>query len=288
MVSVKPTTPSTSSTEMMERMQQQEVQVKESRWAEEIPQRWRQPKGEDRTEIKKEERRLKCTLLNGSARSTERKYIRRYRATFDIFFGDRAQVEEGGNGGAVQQRGEGWRFAADAARITDERAGSEDQKAYIGRSFCCSRQESGSSYWRERRSSYVKGRLSRFQVYVHGGMRMFAAYSWHTEGWSPRNEAILEAVPKRARTTKHPWLIACDANMCPEDFEKSLWFRKDRMHVIAPDGVSTCRSRSAKGDWVEKVYDYVTACNSTKREIFANEGGGRFRIEATQGGFLCG
>ena len=51
---------------------------------------------------------------------------------------------------------------------------------------------------------------------------MFAAYFWHTEGWSPRNEAILEAVLKRARTTKHPWLIACDANMSPEDFEKSL------------------------------------------------------------------
>ena len=31
-------------TEMMERMQQQEVQVKESRWMEETPQRWRRPK----------------------------------------------------------------------------------------------------------------------------------------------------------------------------------------------------------------------------------------------------
>ena len=70
---------------------------------------------------------------------------------------------------------------------------------------------------------------------------MFAAYFWHTEGWSPRCEAILEAVLKRARTTKHPWLIACDANMSPEKFEKSLWFRKDQMHVIAPGVVSTCR-----------------------------------------------
>ena len=31
---------------------------------------------------------------------------------------------------------DGWRFAADAARITDKRAGSEDQKAYVGRSLC--------------------------------------------------------------------------------------------------------------------------------------------------------
>ena len=53
---------------------------------------------------------------------------------------------------------------------------------------------------------------------------MFAAFFWHTEGWSPRNEAILEAVLKRTRTTKHPWLTACDATMSPEDFEKSLFF----------------------------------------------------------------
>ena len=48
---------------MMTRWQQQEVQVKESRWAEEIPQRWTQPKGEDRTEMKKEATLLRCTLL---------------------------------------------------------------------------------------------------------------------------------------------------------------------------------------------------------------------------------
>ena len=62
---------------------------------------------------------------------------------------------------------------------------------------------------------------------------------WHSEGWSPRNKAILEAVLKRARATKHPWLIACDADMSPEDFDKSLWFRKDQVHAIAPEGAST-------------------------------------------------
>ena len=40
-------------TEMMERWQNQEVRVKESRWAEEIPQRWNQPEGEGRTENEK-------------------------------------------------------------------------------------------------------------------------------------------------------------------------------------------------------------------------------------------
>ena len=81
-------------------MMQQEVQVKEGRREEEIPQRWKQPKGEDRTEMKKEAKLLRCTLPNCSAWSTGRKYVRRYKGKCDIFFG--AQIEEGGNGGTGQ------------------------------------------------------------------------------------------------------------------------------------------------------------------------------------------
>ena len=77
----------TKRTEMMERWQHQEVQVKESRWAQESPQRWKQPKGEDRTEMNKEAKLLRCTLLNGPAWSTERTFLRKYKSTFDIFFG---------------------------------------------------------------------------------------------------------------------------------------------------------------------------------------------------------
>ena len=36
---------------------------------------------------------------------------------------------------------------------------------------------------------------------------------------------------------------------------------------MAPDGVSTCRSKNAKGESVEKVYDYVIACSSLKGKI---------------------
>ena len=98
-------------------------------------------------------------------------------------------------------------------------------------------------------------------------MRVFSAYFRHSERWTPRNEAFLEAVLKRARVTKHPWLVACDAFMSPVDFEKSLWFRKNQMHVVAPEKASTCWSKSAKGERVEKVYDHVIACNSLKGKI---------------------
>ena len=48
--------------------------------------------------------RLRCTLPNGSARSTERKYMRRYKRHFRYLLWNRAQVEEGGDGAGVQQR----------------------------------------------------------------------------------------------------------------------------------------------------------------------------------------
>ena len=86
---------------------------------------------------------------------------------------------------------EGWRFSADAAGITDEKAGSEFQKHTSGEVFVAVMPIPGN-----------EGIIVQVWVNVRGGMRMFTAYFWHTEGWSPRNEAILEAVLKRATATK--------------------------------------------------------------------------------------
>ena len=83
--------------------------------------------------MREEEKRLKCTLLNGSAWNTEKKFLRRYKGTFDIFFGTvhrlrKEEMEEQFN----REAKEGWRFAASAARITDETAGDEDRKHTSG------------------------------------------------------------------------------------------------------------------------------------------------------------
>ena len=73
-----------------------------------------------------EEKRLRCALLNGSGWSTEKK-------SFDIFFRTehrlrKEEMEEQFN----RETKEGWRFAASAARITEETAGDEDRKHTSG------------------------------------------------------------------------------------------------------------------------------------------------------------
>ena len=152
---------------------------------------------------------------------------------------------------------EGWRFAADAARITDERASSEDRKHTSGGVFVAVDSNLGAVVGAEEGAIESipgnEGRIAQAWVNVRGGLRVFSVYFWHSEGWTPRNEALLEAVlKKQARTTRHPWLIACDANMCPEDFEKSLWFQRELMHVVAPKEASTCRSNGPKDEWIER------------------------------------
>ena len=71
-----------------------------------------------------------------------------------------------------------------------------------------------------------EGRIDHAWVNVRGGMRVFSVYFRHSEGWTPRNEALLEAVAKQVEATRHPWLTACDANVRSEDIEKSMWFQR--------------------------------------------------------------
>ena len=54
-----------------------------------------------------------------------------------------------------------------------------------------------------------EGRIAPAWVRVRGRLRVFSVCCWHSEGWTPRNEALLEAVL---------WLVTCDANMGPRRF----------------------------------------------------------------------
>ena len=56
-------------------------------------------------------------------------------------------------------------------------------------------------------------------------MWVFTVYFWHSEGWTQKNEALINGAVNQARTTRHLWLMACDANMTPKDFRKSKCFQ---------------------------------------------------------------
>ena len=74
--------------------------------------------------------------------------MRRYQGKCDVFFGiehrlRKEETEEQFN----KEAKKGWRFAADAPRITDETAGSEDRKHTSGGVFCGNRQQARNVTW---------------------------------------------------------------------------------------------------------------------------------------------
>ena len=71
----------------------------------------------------------------------------------------------------------------------------------------------------------------------------------------------MEAVVKKhARTAKHPWLVACDANMKPEGLNMSFWFKERRLCIEASGGgMSICRSKPSNGEVIERTHNHVIA-----------------------------
>ena len=80
------------------------------------------------------------------------------------------------------------------------------------------------------RSILGNGRNAQAWVNIRRGMWVFAVYVWHSEGWTPRNGALMEAVVKQARTTRHPWLVACDTNIDPDSFSNSQVQQQVHVH----------------------------------------------------------
>ena len=61
--------------------------------------------------------------------------MRRYKGTFDIFFGVEHRGKKKWGKKFGQEAKQGWRFAADSARITNENASNEDCKHTSGGVF---------------------------------------------------------------------------------------------------------------------------------------------------------
>ena len=167
--------------------------MKESSWVHMNQRISRQEEKKCRSGKQKESNMLRCTLLNGSAWSTE-KFLRRYKGTFDIFFGvehrvRKEEMEETLNKEAKQD----WRFAADSARITDEKASSEDRKHTSGGVFVAIDGNLGAVIGKEEGAVESipgnEGRIAPSMGECARGMRVLSVYSWHLEGWTPRNEA---------------------------------------------------------------------------------------------------
>ena len=87
----------------------------------------------DGKEILQKEKSNKVYLTEWFCVAYREEVHERYKGTFDIFFGiDHRMRKEEMDEPFNKEAKQGWRSAADAARITDETAGSKDRKHTSG------------------------------------------------------------------------------------------------------------------------------------------------------------
>ena len=61
-------------------------------------------------------------------------------------------------------------------------------------------------------------------INCQGGLFVLEASFWHTEGWTPRNEAVMEAILKSAASSVSPWIME------PEDLRQEEWEADGQRH----------------------------------------------------------
>ena len=137
-------------------------------------------------------------MLNVSAWSTERKYIRRYKGRRDILLGiehklKKEEVKEQFNREA-KGRMELWLMRRESQ--TKEQA-VRIRNIHQEKFFVAVGSKLGSVVG-EKQGAVTsiqgnRGRITQAWVNVRGGMRVSAAYFWHSEGWTPRTKPFWSA-----------------------------------------------------------------------------------------------
>ena len=112
-----------------------------------------------------------------------------------------------------------------------KRAGSEDEKHTSGGVFVATDigKGLGAVIDKARAVKSIPGneaRIAQAWIDVRGCLRVFDVYTWYPQGWTARNEALMEAMVKQSVATRHPWFVACDAHMDPGIFQQGRWYKE--------------------------------------------------------------
>ena len=132
----------------------------------------------------------RCTLLKGSTWSSEKKVLGKTKESATSFFVEHRLRKEDIEEQFDREAKEGWRLAANAARITDERASSEDRQHTSGGVFVAVDSNLGAVVGAEEGTIVSipgnEGRIVQTRVNVRGGLWGFSRCTSGTQKPGPR------------------------------------------------------------------------------------------------------
>ena len=83
-----------------------------------------------------------------------------------------------------------------------------------------------------------------------GGIVVYSAYLWTSEGMTARNVSILEAVMRHKSAHGKPWFLGGDLQTAAEELRESRWPRDLDVVIVSPDG-PTCSGGKAGGRTID-------------------------------------
>jgi hypothetical protein len=121
----------------------------------------------------------------------------------------------------------------------------------------------GSSEW-DMSPPGCNGRLAAGWTSAAGGLLVVSVYFWHSEGWSARNQTLMQKLTEVVRACGCLWLIGGDMNMAPETFMGHPLYLQLKGLMVAPSA-PTCTMGKAK------VLDYFVVDPRLEHSIVSIE-----------------
>ena len=119
-----------------------------------------------------------------------------------------------------------WRCGFTAAKRNAVRVKSESSLATSAGTFVAAPKLWGLEWvwptrgWQTKAMSVQQGRITMAWAPILSGLTVFSVYFHHSEGWTERNQQLLEMLGDEVRRCARLWVIGGDFNMEPEAFEQ--------------------------------------------------------------------
>ena len=181
------------------------------------------------------------------------------------------------DGETAQLEREGWWCGFTAAKRNAVRAKSESSMATPAGTFVAVPKHWGLEWvwptrdWHTKKIAVHQGRITMAWVPIPRGLAIFSVCFYHSEGWTERNQQLLEALGDEVRKCAGLWVIGGDFDMEPENFEQFATQARLPGILVAPT-IPTFRHGASVQRLDYFVVHHAVACQNLEVQVLEDSG----------------
>ena len=125
--------------------------------------------------------------------------------------------------------------------------------------------------WQTKAISAHQGRITMAWAPILSGLTVFSVYFYHSEGWTERNQQLLEMLGDEVRRCAGLWVIGGDFNMEPEAFGQFATPARLPGILVAPT-IPTFRHGASVSRFDYFVVHRAVACQILEVQVLEESG----------------